>query len=217
MSLEISLREAGQGTIIDLAGDLVLPECEELHREVKKLLQGGTRRVCINLEEVGSVDQQGLGTLSACYVSVLREFATLSLLGPSEDVRDTIRRIRLEQVVTIYDTEEDFIQAAGPSGLKPLQREGLHFAQQLQQILCGVVWVFLAMVLVVLWMQFSHPAVLDRLTLLVLLEELVLSPVADIADQAAPVVFYLIFLLFLGSAVLLLFDSRFHRLRRLLK
>jgi hypothetical protein len=76
MGLQVSLREAGEVTIIDLAGDLVFPDCAELHLEVKKLLQAGTRRVALNLEKVEGVDQHGLGTLSACFVSVLRESTT---------------------------------------------------------------------------------------------------------------------------------------------
>jgi len=217
MGLNISLREGAQATIIDLEGDLVLPECGELHAEVKKLLQDGTRRVGVNLEKVTGVDQHGLGTLSSCYVSVLREFATLSLLAPSEEALLAIKRIRLEQVVAVHTSEEDFLKSLDQGTLHPVEREGLYFVRQLQQIACGVVWVFLGLVVLVLWMQFSHPGVLDRMTWLGLLEEMVLGPVTAISDERAPVLFYLVFLIFAGSAVLLLFDSRLQRLRRLLK
>lgn len=217
MALNISLREGAQASIIDVEGDLVLPECRELHLEVKKVLQTGTRRVGLNLEKVTGIDQHGLGTLSSCYVSVLREFAKLSVLRPSAEVFEAIKRIRLEQVVTVYDTEEEFLKVPDQVVLNPVEREGLHFVQQLQQIACGVVWVFLGLVVLVLWMQFPHPGVLNRMTWLELLGDLVLSPVTAVSNELAPILFYLFLLLFMGSLVLLLFDSRLDRLRRLLK
>jgi anti-sigma B factor antagonist len=211
MGLQVSLREAGEVTIIDLAGDLVFPDCAELHLEVKKLLQAGTRRVALNLEKVEGVDQHGLGTLSACFVSVLREFATLSLLNPSQEVRDALKKIRLEKVVTVYDSEEDLLRNLEQD---QRQQEGFSLLDQLRQVVCAALWAFMALVLIVLWMQLSHPAALDRMAALVELEALVLDPLGELSGDPASVLFYLIFLVFLASALLIYLDSHLHWLRR---
>lgn len=101
MALDVSLRQTGDTTIIDLAGDLVWPECGNLHDVVKELLQTGIRRVAVNLKNVQRIEEHGLGTLSACHVSVLREFSTLSLLSPTPEDREAIQRTHLERVVEV--------------------------------------------------------------------------------------------------------------------
>jgi len=217
MGLAVSLRQAGDTTIIDLAGDLVLPECENLHGEIKELLQTGTRRVSVNLKDVQGIDEHGLGTLSACHVSVLREFSTLSLLSPTPEVREAIQRTHLERVVEIYDTEEDLLARADRHPTNPVRTEGLYLVTQLRQVVCMLLWVFLALDLLVLWMQLSHPAGLDKLNWLVQLEGLLLSPIRVISDQPAPIFFYLIALLFVGTVLLIFLDSHLHWLRRLIE
>jgi len=217
MGLDVSLRQAGDTTIIDLAGDLVLPECEKLHGQVKALLQTGTRRVSINLKNVQRIDEHGLGTLSACHVSVLREFSTLSLLSSTPEVRAAIGRTHLERVVGIFDTEEDLLAASDQRVTDPVRTEGLYLVAQVRQVVCFSLWLFLALVLAVLWMQLSHPALLDKLTWLVLLEGLLLSPIRAISDQPAPVLFYLMVLLLVGTVLLISLDSHLHWLRRLIE
>lgn len=99
----------------------------------------------------------------------------------------------------------------------PVQTEGVYLVIQVRQVVCAALWVFLALVLLVLWMQLSHPAVLDKLAWLVLLEGLLLSPLRAISNQPALVFFYLIALFFVGTVLLIAFDSRLHWLRRLIE
>ena len=217
MGLDVSLRQAGETTILDLAGDLVLPECRSLHGEIKRLLQIGARKVSVNLKNVQRIDEHGLGTLSSCHVSVLREFSTLSLFSPTPEVREAIQGTHLGRVLEIYDTEEDLLASSNKPLTNPLRTEGLYLVTQVRQVGCFALWAFLVLTLAVLWMQLSYPGLLDKLTWLVLLEGLLLSPIREISDQPALVFFYLIVLLFVGTALLIAFDSRLHWLRRLIE
>jgi anti-anti-sigma factor len=217
MDLSVSLRQAGDATIVDLTGDLVSPECRSLHGEIKQLLQSGARQLAVNLKNVQRIDEHGLGTLSSCHVSVLREFSTLSLLSPTPEVRGALQGTHLERVLEIYDTEEELLARLHKRATDPARTEGLYLVAQARQVMCVALWGFLGLVLVVLWMQLSHPGMLRRLTWLVQLERFLLGPIHAFSHDAAAVFFYLLSLLFVGGVLLIIFDSRLHRLRSLIE
>lgn len=217
MGLEVSLREVGDTTIIDLAGDLVGPESGDLHSLVKELLQTGKHRLSVNLKKVQRIDEHGLGRLSACHVSALRESSRLNLLSPTSEVREALQRTRLERFIEIYDTEEDLLAGSVSRSRNPVRTARVYVLLLTRGVTCAVLWVFLALVLVVLWMQVSHPAVLDRLAWLVLFEGLLLSPIRAISDQPTPVFFYLILLYFGGMLLLIFIDSHLYWLRRVIE
>lgn len=107
--MEISLREKHNVTILDLAGELIAPDCSGLPPQVKELLAAGKKKIALNLKKVERADSLGLGALAASFVSAQRQEGTLRLFSPNERVREAIRATRLDFVIATYSKEKDAV------------------------------------------------------------------------------------------------------------
>lgn len=107
MALQIFLREKRDVTILDLAGDLLAPECSALPTQVKDLLAAGKKRIAINLKHVGRADSLGLGSLAASFVSAQRQEAEVKVFSPNAFVGEALQATRLDHVIDVCSREKD--------------------------------------------------------------------------------------------------------------
>jgi len=107
MALQITEREKRDIVILDLAGDLVSPDCGTLTGRVKELLASGKKKILLNLKDVARTDSLGLGSLAASYVSAQRQEAVVKLFSPNDRVGEAIQATRLDYVIDTYSREKD--------------------------------------------------------------------------------------------------------------
>ena len=106
MSLELAKRVSGDVTIVDLTGRCTLGEPTELlDRELKKLLDGGCRKLLLNLTELSQIDSTGVSTIVASYVTLRRLKGEVKLLHPTGRVQTVLEITHMLQVIPNFEEE----------------------------------------------------------------------------------------------------------------
>jgi anti-anti-sigma regulatory factor len=66
MTLELAKRVIGDVTIVDLCGRCTLgDETERLDKELRKVIEGGSRKLLLNLTELLQIDSTGVSVIVA--------------------------------------------------------------------------------------------------------------------------------------------------------
>ena len=107
MTLELAKRVSGDVTIIDLRGRCTLgDETEDLSRELKTALDGGCRKLLLNLSELSQIDSTGVSVIVATYVSLRRLKGEVKLLHPTGRVQTVLEITHMLQVIPNFEDEE---------------------------------------------------------------------------------------------------------------
>jgi anti-sigma B factor antagonist len=107
MAMELAKRVSGDVTIIDIHGRCTLgDETEHLDRELKKVVEDGSRKLLLNLTELSQIDSTGVSIIVATYVSLRRVKGEVKLLHPTGRVQTVLAITHLLQVIPNFDEEE---------------------------------------------------------------------------------------------------------------
>jgi anti-anti-sigma factor len=99
VDLEISIRESGDVTILDLRGKATLgAEGDLLNGHLQRLVANGVQKLLVNLADVTQLDSSGISAITGTHVSLSRQGGSLKLLCPSGRVRAVLRVIRLPDI-----------------------------------------------------------------------------------------------------------------------
>src|ERR1700748_3654134 len=110
MSLELAKRVSGDVTIVDLTGRCTLGDPTELlDRELKKLLDGGCRKLLLNLTELSQIDSTGVSTIVATYVSLRRLKGEVKLLHPTGRVQTVLEITHMPQLFPSFEDDSTAI------------------------------------------------------------------------------------------------------------
>lgn len=107
--MHADVRRADDVVIVDLRGDLVMEDGEELLRQIiDELVAEGWRKILLNLARVKRMDSAGVGELVASW-KLANEFgASIKLLRPGDRVKYTLH---LSQILPLLEVFEDETQA----------------------------------------------------------------------------------------------------------
>jgi anti-anti-sigma factor len=106
VTLELAKRESRDVTIVDLRGRCTLgEETELLGRDLKKLIDGGCRKILLNLTELLQIDSTGVSTIVATYVSLRRLKGEVKLLHPTGRVQTVLEITHMLQVIPNFEDE----------------------------------------------------------------------------------------------------------------
>ncbi len=115
MGLQISIRESGDVTILDLRGRSTIDgESELLDNRLRKLIANGVRRVLLNLTDLTQVDSSGVGVIIDTYVSLKDQGGDLKLLCPRGRVREVLRVLRLLEIIPYFENETKALASFQP-------------------------------------------------------------------------------------------------------
>ena len=110
--LEIQSPMSGDVAILDLHGRLTMGrDSVTLREKVRELLADGSKRILVNLKDVGYVDSSGLGELVSAFATAKREDAALKLLNLTERVHGLLQITKLLTVFETFKTEEDAVRS----------------------------------------------------------------------------------------------------------
>ena len=110
--LEISTRDAGGITVLDLKGSMVAGlGVEALAQRFKQLVAEQRVKVVANVKDVSVIDSRGVGELVASFSSLKKSGGSLKLACPSKFVREVLQITRIATIIDIYDTEEAALKA----------------------------------------------------------------------------------------------------------
>ena len=104
--LNISERQAGDVTVLDLSGKITIGEGSvSLRSAIRRLLEEGKKKILLNLGQVSYVDSSGVGELVAGFTTVTREGGQLKLLNLTRKIQDLLAITKLLTVFDVYDDE----------------------------------------------------------------------------------------------------------------
>jgi anti-sigma B factor antagonist len=106
--LDVSERQAGDVTILDLSGSIRIGEGAVALREaVKKLAAEGKKNVLLNLGGVNYMDSSGVGELIANYTTLSRDGGQLKLLNLTDKIQNLLVITKLLTVFDAFDNEAE--------------------------------------------------------------------------------------------------------------
>jgi anti-anti-sigma factor len=107
VGLQISTRELGDVTIVDLRGKSTIDggESELLSSHLKKLVANGVGKLLLNLAELTQVDSSGVSIIVENYVSLKRQGGDLKLLCPSGRVLEVLSVLHLLSIIPAFEDE----------------------------------------------------------------------------------------------------------------
>ncbi len=112
--MEISTREAGNATVVDITGDITLYNSPEVRRVLLDLLKAKrVPRVVVNLEKVKYIDSAGVASLVEGLKTSRDLKSGFALYGLSKTAREVLELTRLIKVFEVYDNEADALNGNG--------------------------------------------------------------------------------------------------------
>ena len=117
MDLEISVRESGDVTILDLRGKATIgADTDLLNGHLQKLVAKGVRKLLVNLADVTQLDSSGISAITGTHVSLSRYGGSLKLLCPCGRVQAVLRVIRLPDIIPTFEDETQALASFRPQG-----------------------------------------------------------------------------------------------------
>ena len=95
--LNISERQAGDVTILDMSGKVTIGE--------------GKKKILLNLGSVGYVDSSGIGELVSSFTAVNKESGSLRLLNLTQKIQDLLAITKLLTVFDVYENEGEALSS----------------------------------------------------------------------------------------------------------
>ena len=115
--LTITSRDDRGVIVVDLAGKIALGETsQQLHAELKSLVDAGKKNILLNLSNVRTIDSSGLGTLVAGYTTVERAGGQLKLTSLSDKASELMTITKLYTVFEVFDDEQAGINSFAKAG-----------------------------------------------------------------------------------------------------
>ena len=114
MALEIAQRDSNGVTVLALTGRVVLgDESSQLRTKLKALLEGGNKKLVLDLAEVKYIDSAGLGALVAAFTSAQNQGAGMKLANLTKKFDEQLHITKLVTVFDVYDTVEEAVKSFG--------------------------------------------------------------------------------------------------------
>jgi anti-anti-sigma factor len=117
VSLQISIRESGDVTILDLRGRSTIDgESELLSRRLKTLVANGARKLLLNLANLSQIDSSGVSVIIDTVRSVNGQRENVKLIGPRGQALEVLRVLRLTEIIYCFEDETQALASFKPRG-----------------------------------------------------------------------------------------------------
>lgn len=103
--MEIKRRDAGDVTVIDLAGEIDLYNANELKSVLQEIMQQGKSRIVLNLENVPFIDSTGIGVLLTTVPVARKNGGDIKLSAVAPSVHKVFKITNLTKFFQIYKDE----------------------------------------------------------------------------------------------------------------
>lgn len=112
MTMKANKRQMDGVTILDLSGRITLGEGSVVLRDtIRDLINGGDKKILLNLGDVTYIDSSGIGELVSAYTTVRNQGGDLKLLNLTKKVHDLLQITKLYTVFDVKDDEATAISA----------------------------------------------------------------------------------------------------------
>ena len=109
MAFEVT--EKGGVTIIDVEGQLIVGNRQELKQKVLDELERGGRKFLIDFSQTGYIDSSGLGVLVSLSKKIREQGGERRLANLNDDLKTLFELTKLDTLFQIADTRERALQS----------------------------------------------------------------------------------------------------------
>jgi anti-sigma B factor antagonist len=110
--MSFSLRkEAGGVVIVNVDGQLIVGNRQELKQLVIDALDGGARKFVVDFSHTGYIDSSGLGVLVSLSKKIREQGGDLRLAGLNEDLQTLFELTKLDTLFAITRTAQEALAA----------------------------------------------------------------------------------------------------------
>lgn len=109
--MAFSVSREGEVTVVDVTGQLIVGNRQELRQTVLDELRGGARRFLIDFSETAYIDSSGLGVLVSLSKKIREAGGELRLSSLSEDLRTLFELTKLDTLFRIADSRQEGLEA----------------------------------------------------------------------------------------------------------
>lgn len=97
-------------TVVDVEGQLIVGNRQELKAKVLEELDNGERKFVIDFSRTGYIDSSGLGVLVSLSKKIREQGGELRLSSLNEDLRTLFELTKLDTLFRIADSREDALE-----------------------------------------------------------------------------------------------------------
>jgi anti-sigma B factor antagonist len=106
VTVNLSSRESGEVTIVDIAGSVTLGQgSNSLRDKLSELIARSRKKLLLNMTEVSYIDSSGIRELLSAYNALSKIGGQIKLLNPTQRVKDLLKITRLHTVFEVFDDE----------------------------------------------------------------------------------------------------------------
>lgn len=105
--MAFSLRNAANATVVEVDGQLIVGNRQELKDLVLHALEGGARNFAVDFAKTSYIDSSGLGVLVSLSKKIREAGGDLRLAGLNEDLQTLFELTKLDTLFQIRSTLEE--------------------------------------------------------------------------------------------------------------
>jgi len=105
--LSFDVKKQDDVTIIDVEGQLIVGNRQELKQRVLEELDGGARKFLIDFSNTGYIDSSGLGVLVSLSKKIREQGGELRLANLNEDLRTLFELTKLDTLFHIASDRQE--------------------------------------------------------------------------------------------------------------
>ncbi len=109
--LEVDVRSSGGASILDVRGDITAESEQTLMDAYQKT--DGAKAIVLNFTGLEYMNSGGIGLLVTMLVRANRQKQQLLACGLTEHYKQIFELTRLDEAITIHDSEDEAVKAAG--------------------------------------------------------------------------------------------------------
>jgi anti-sigma B factor antagonist len=104
-------KQAGGVVVIEVEGQLIVGNRQELKQQVLDALEAGSRKFLIDFTKTGYIDSSGLGVLVSLSKKIREEGGDLRLAGLNEDLKTLFELTKLDTLFAITESAAEALAA----------------------------------------------------------------------------------------------------------
>jgi anti-sigma B factor antagonist len=109
--MSFAIERQGEVVVVDVEGQLIVGNRNELKQKVIDELEKGARKVLIDFARTGYIDSSGLGVLVTLSRRIRELGGELRLANLNEDLKTLFELTKLDTLFQISDTKERALQS----------------------------------------------------------------------------------------------------------
>ena len=108
--MPFTVSESDGVTVVDVDGQLIVGNRQELKQKVLNELENGARKFVIDFANTGYIDSSGLGVLVSLSKKIREQDGQLRLASLNEDLRTLFELTKLDTLFEITESREEALR-----------------------------------------------------------------------------------------------------------